>query len=50
MIGYFDLLSAAIAEGEVSEGRLVEIATEHSMEVTGPVPESYAWDSLADSD
>lgn len=41
MIGYFDDLSAAIRDGEVEESLLDDIARRHSMEVVGPVPESY---------
>ena len=41
MIGYFDDLSDAIGRGEVEEKLVAEIARRHSMEVVGPVPESY---------
>jgi hypothetical protein len=41
MIGYFDDLSDAIKRGEVDESELGEIARRNSMEVLGPVPESY---------
>ena len=41
MVGYFDDLSAAIASGDADPNRLDEIASKHSMEVTGPVPEGY---------
>ena len=41
MIGYFEDLSDAIRRAEVDEGLLDEIARRHSMEVVGPVPESY---------
>ncbi len=41
MIGYFDDLSAAIGRDEVDENVLADIARRHSMEVVGPVPESY---------
>jgi mannose-6-phosphate isomerase-like protein (cupin superfamily) len=41
MIGYFDELSAAIQNGEVEESRLDAVARRHSMEIVGPVPESY---------
>jgi len=41
MIGYFDELSAAIALGEADERVLDEIASRHSMEIVGPVPDSY---------
>lgn len=42
MVGYFDELSAALAQGEVDPDALSEIAARHGMEVTGPVPEGYA--------
>ena len=41
MIGYFDDLSAAIRQGEVDENVLADVARRHSMEIVGPVPESY---------
>ena len=41
MLGYFDDLSAAIREGDVDERLLEDIARRHSMEVVGPVRESY---------
>jgi mannose-6-phosphate isomerase-like protein (cupin superfamily) len=41
MVGYFDDLSAAIKRGEADENVLGDIARRHSMEVVGPVPESY---------
>jgi len=41
MIGYFDELSAAIGRGEADEGLLADVAQRHSMEIVGPVPESY---------
>ena len=41
MVGYFDDLSAAIADGDADEQRLAAIATRHGVEVTGPVPEGY---------
>ena len=41
MVGYFDELSQAIADGDADPGRLDEIARRHAMEVTGPVPEGY---------
>ena len=41
MIGYFDDLSEAIRGADVDEGRLADIARRYSMEVVGPVPESY---------
>jgi mannose-6-phosphate isomerase-like protein (cupin superfamily) len=42
MIGYFDELSAATQGGEADENLLADIAQRHSMEIVGPVPESYA--------
>ena len=41
MIGYFDDLSNAIRRADVDESLLADIARQHSMEVVGPVPESY---------
>ena len=41
MIGYFGDLSEAIRGAEVDEGRLADIARRYSIEVVGPVPESY---------
>ena len=41
MVGYFDDLSDAIGRGEVDERLLGDIARRHSVEVVGPVPESY---------
>jgi hypothetical protein len=41
MIGYFDDLSDAIRRADVDERLLVDIARRHSMEIVGPVPESY---------
>ena len=41
MLGYFDDLSEAIKQGDVDETLLEDIARRHSMEVVGPVPESY---------
>jgi mannose-6-phosphate isomerase-like protein (cupin superfamily) len=41
MVGYFDELSTAIRGDEADEGVLDEIARRHSMEIVGPVPESY---------
>jgi hypothetical protein len=42
MIGYFDELSAAIRSGHVDDDHLSENALRCSMEVVGPVPETYA--------
>lgn len=42
MVGYFDDLKAAIGRGDVEASELAEIANKYSMEVLGPVPESYA--------
>ena len=36
-----DDLSAAIQRGEADEGVLDDIARRHSMEIVGPVPDSY---------
>jgi mannose-6-phosphate isomerase-like protein (cupin superfamily) len=41
MLGYFDDLSAAIRRSEVDESVLADVARRHSMEIVGPVPESY---------
>lgn len=41
MVGYFDDLSDAIRREEVDESLLAGIARRHSMEIVGPVPESY---------
>ena len=41
MVGYFNDLSEAIAEGDADPKRLDDIARRHGMEVVGPVPEGY---------
>jgi mannose-6-phosphate isomerase-like protein (cupin superfamily) len=41
MIGYFDELSNAIAQGEADDERLNGIAVRNGVEVVGPVPEGY---------
>ena len=41
MVGYFDELSAAIAKDDVDPELLSQMALRYSMEVVGPVPESY---------
>ena len=41
MVGYFDQLSRAIADGNADPAVLDHIAEEHGMEVVGPVPEGY---------
>ena len=41
MVGYFDELSAAVAQGNVDPVFLSQMALRHSMEVRGPVPEGY---------
>jgi mannose-6-phosphate isomerase-like protein (cupin superfamily) len=41
MVGYFDDLSEAMKNGDVDPERRSEIATRHSLEVIGPVPEGY---------
>ncbi len=42
MVGYFDELSEGTRTGQVDPDLLAEIALKYSMEVLGPVPESYA--------
>ncbi len=41
MVGYFDELSACMADGEPDVSTLDEIALRFGMEVVGPVPEGY---------
>lgn len=41
MVGYFDELSVAIAEGEGDPAELETIARRAGMEIVGPVPEGY---------
>ena len=41
MVGYFDDLSDAIRNDDVDDRTLADIARRHSMEVVGPVPDSY---------
>jgi mannose-6-phosphate isomerase-like protein (cupin superfamily) len=41
MIGYFDELSAMIAEGSPDSGAVDAIGRRYGMEVLGPVPEGY---------
>ncbi len=41
MVGYFDELSAALAEGTADADALAEIADRYGMDVIGPVPEGY---------
>lgn len=41
MIGYFDELSDAIRNDDANPETLTDIALRYSMEVLGPVPESY---------
>ena len=41
MVGYFDDLSEAIANGTADDEHLGEIAGRYSMEVIGPVPKGY---------
>lgn len=41
MIGYFDELSDALAEGDADADALAEIADRYGMDVIGPVPEGY---------
>ena len=40
MVGYFDELAAAIASG-AGEADLDAIASQHQMDVVGPIPEGY---------
>lgn len=41
MVGFFEALSRAEAEGTATPSLLDRIAGEHQMEVLGPVPDSY---------
>ncbi len=41
MVGYFDELSASMADGEPDASTLDEIARRYGMKVVGPVPEGY---------
>ena len=41
MVGYFDELSDALADGNADPDRLAEIAERYRMEMVGPVPEGY---------
>lgn len=41
MVGFFEELAAAESSGTATPSALDEIATRHSMEVLGPVPDSY---------
>ena len=41
MVGYFDDLSAYVRDGDVDDTLLDGVAERHSMEIVGPVPESY---------
>ncbi len=41
MVGYFDELAAAIADGGADDERLGAIAAKNGVEVVGPVPEGY---------
>ena len=41
MVGYFDELSAALANGEADQDVLSQIADRFGMDVIGPVPEGY---------
>ncbi len=41
MVGYFDELAAAQAQGDVDPAVLTETAKRYGMEVIGPVPEGY---------
>jgi quercetin dioxygenase-like cupin family protein len=42
MVGYFDELSDAVAQGNVDPENLGRIALRYGMHVVGPVPEGYA--------
>ena len=41
MIDYFDDLSAALKQEDISEQELARIATAHAMEIVGPPSERY---------
>jgi mannose-6-phosphate isomerase-like protein (cupin superfamily) len=41
MVGYFNDLSDAMANGTADEEHLSEIAAQHDLEVIGPVPDGY---------
>jgi len=41
MVGYFDELSACVRDGDVDETALDGVAERHSMEIVGPVSDSY---------
>jgi mannose-6-phosphate isomerase-like protein (cupin superfamily) len=41
MVGYFDELAAAIADGVADDERLGAIAANNGVEVVGPVPQGY---------
>jgi quercetin dioxygenase-like cupin family protein len=41
MVGYFDELATANREGELSQEALADIARKYSMDVVGPIPDSY---------
>lgn len=41
MVGYFDELAAAMADGAADDDRLGAIAAKNGVEVVGPVPEGY---------
>jgi hypothetical protein len=41
MVGYFDELSEALANGEADPEVLAQIADRYGMDVIGPVPEGY---------
>jgi mannose-6-phosphate isomerase-like protein (cupin superfamily) len=41
MVGYFEALAVAEADGRIDDRLLGEIAERHHMEVLGPVPEGY---------
>jgi mannose-6-phosphate isomerase-like protein (cupin superfamily) len=41
MVGYFDELAEAVAEGSADDATLAGIAERYGMEVLGPVPQGY---------
>jgi hypothetical protein len=41
MTGYFEALAAALAQSDVTDAELVEIAEAHPMHIVGPPSERY---------
>ena len=41
MVGYFDEMSAALAEGTATDDHLTSIAARYGMEIVGEIPEGY---------